>query len=231
VQAEDVVRQIEQQQPQPSAVLPRLSAALLAAEPQAEIGDQVVDHFVQEARAHGASWSDIGQCMGVSKQAAQKRYVAPREGSQPSRRDPDTPAMRRVVDLGTEEARALGHAFVGTEHLVLGVLRTRDPATAAALATVDLDDARAMIISTVGRGGGSTDERLPITPRARKVLAMAMEEAAARGHSAPDVAHVLLAVIRERKGVGGQVLDRLAGGLDGLQARVLERLPDTGQSG
>jgi hypothetical protein len=58
-----------------------------------------------------------------------------------------------------------------------------------------------------------------------------MEEAAARGHSAPDVAHVLLAVIRERKGVGGQVLDRLAGGLDGLQARVLERLPDTGQSG
>src|ERR671921_1586218 len=97
--AHDVITEIEQHQPESSAVLDRLSAALHAAERLSVVGDTVVDHFVQQARAHGASWSEIGQCMGVSKQAVQKRYVAPRTDPPARPSGEAAPTMRRVVDL------------------------------------------------------------------------------------------------------------------------------------
>src|ERR687890_114975 len=98
LQAEDVIHEIEQYRPEPSAVLDRLSAALQASERLTLVGDQVVDHFVQQARAAGASWAEIGQRMGVTKQAAQKRYVAPRTDPPTGPRTEPMPAMRRVVD-------------------------------------------------------------------------------------------------------------------------------------
>jgi ATP-dependent Clp protease ATP-binding subunit ClpA len=226
--SEDVIREIEQYQPQPGAVLSRLSAAVLAAERLDRVGDEVVDHFVAQARAQGASWSDIGQCMGVSKQAAQQRYVAPRVTPPPPYEQADD--MRGLMRHAQDESRALGHRYVGTEHLLLGLLRTPDPATARLLAAVDADDVRAMVVGTVGRGDGPPEEQLPFTPRARKVLAMAQDEAERRGQEAPDARHVLLAVILERKGLAGQVLQRLVGDLDGLRAEVEASL-EPGQSG
>jgi hypothetical protein len=218
--AQDVVQEIEAHQPEASAVLDRLSAALLAAERLTLVGDQVVDHFVQQARAAGISWSEIGQCMGVSKQAVQKRYVAPRTDPSAGSADGPVPAMRRVVDLATQEARALGHPYVGTEHLVLGALRADDPVTAAALAPVDIDEARALIAGTVPPSDVGAGDRLPLTPRSKKVLETAVAQARSRGQDAADVADVVLGVVDERKGLGGRVLDRLAGGLDEVRARI-----------
>jgi hypothetical protein len=179
--ADDVVQEIEAHRPEASAVLDRLSAALLAAERLTVVGDEVVDHFVQQARAAGVSWSEIGQCMGVSKQAVQKRYVAPRTDPSAGTADGAAPAMRRVVDLATQEARALGHPYVGTEHLVLGALRADDPVTAAVLAAVDIDEARALIAGTVPPSDVADGDRLPLTPRSKKALETAMAQARSRG--------------------------------------------------
>jgi D-serine deaminase-like pyridoxal phosphate-dependent protein len=223
LQAQDVIHEIEQHQPGPSAVLDRLSAALHAAERLTLVGDEVVDHFVQEARAQGASWSEIGQCMGVSKQAVQKRYVAPRTDPPVSSSGGTAPVMRRVIDLAMQEARALGHPYVGTEHLVLGALRANDPVAAVALATVDIDEARALIAGTVPPSAVVSDDPLPLTPRSKKVLEFAINEARARGADAPDVADVVLGVLSERKGLGGRLLDRLAGGLDDVRARIVRQ--------
>jgi ATP-dependent Clp protease ATP-binding subunit ClpA len=218
--AEDVIDEIEQYCPEPSEVLDRLSAALQASERLTLVGDQVLDHFVQQARAAGASWAEIGQRMGVTKQAAQKRYVAPRTDPPPATADEPAPRMRRVVDLATQEARALGHPYVGTEHLLLGALRANDPLTASVLASVDIDEARALIAGTVPPTEVGADDVLPLTPRSRKVLESALAAARTRGEESADVADVVLGVVAERKGLGARLLDRFAGGLDDLHARV-----------
>lgn len=227
LQAKDVIEEIEQYRPEPSDVLDRLSAALQASERLTLVGDQVVDHFVQQARAAGASWAEIGQRMGVTKQAAQKRYVAPRTDPPAGPADEPVPTMRRIVDLATQEARALGHPYVGTEHLLLATLRVDDPLTAGALAAIDIDEARALIAGTVPPTDVGADDALPLTPRSRRVLESALTAARARGQDAPDVADVVLGVAGERKGLGARLLDRLAGGLDSLPDRIQRE----GQSG
>ena len=220
LQADDVIAEIEQYRPQPTSrqqVLDRLSAALQASERLTLIGDQVVDHFVQQARAAGASWAEIGQRMGVSKQAAQKRYVAPRTDPPVGPRDEPTSTIRWVIDLATQEARALGHPYVGTEHLLLGALRANDPLTASVLGSVDIDEARALIAGTVPPTEVGAQDQLPLTPRSKKALESALAAARTRGQDAADVADVVLGVIGERKGLGARLLDRLAGGLDDLR--------------
>jgi ATP-dependent Clp protease ATP-binding subunit ClpA len=220
LRVEDVIEEIEQYRPEPSAVLDRLSAALQASERLTLVGDQVVDHFVQQARVAGASWAEIGQRMGVSKQAAQKRYVAPRTDPPAGSGDEPVPPMRRVVELATQEARALGHPYVGTEHLLLGALRTNDPVTAGVLASVDIDEARALIAGTVPATDVGADDALPLTPRSRKVLESALAAARMRGQDPADVADVVLGIVAERKGLGARLLDRLAGGVDDVRARI-----------
>jgi hypothetical protein len=221
LQATDVIAEIEQYRPEPSAVLDRLSAALQASERLTLVGDQVVDHFVQQARASGASWAEIGQRMGVTKQAAQKRYVAPR--TDPPAADPGdeaVPRMRQVVDLATQEARALGHPYVGTEHLLLGALRLDDPLVAGALAGIDIDEVRALTAGTVPPSDVGPDDVLPLTPRSRKALESALGTARARGNEAADVADVVLGVVGERKGLGARLVERFAGDLDSVRSRV-----------
>lgn len=220
LQADDVIAEIEQYRPEPTAVLDRLSAALQASERLTLVGDQVVDHFVQQARAAGASWAEIGQRMGVSKQAAQKRYVAPRTDPAAGAANDPVPTLRRLIDLATQEARALGHPYVGTEHLLLAVLRANDPLTASVLASVDIDEARALIAGTVPPTEVGAQDALPLTPRSKKVLESALAAARTRGRDTPDVADVVVGVMGERKGLGARLLDRLAGGLDDLRDRI-----------
>ncbi len=219
----DLVREIERQQPGATTPLPHLTAAVLAAEHLAEVGDGLVDHFVQQARAAGASWSDIGQCMGVSKQAAQQRFVAERETGEPEYLEEFTTGVRRAVALAEDEARAAGHRYVGTEHLLLGLLRDAGP-TARLLEErgVSLAVARERALAKVGRGEGAAAGRLPITPRARKVLELALREARHRGVAAPTPDDVLLGLVREGKGVAAQVLREVAGDLGAIRARLLQ---------
>src|SRR5688572_6988524 len=106
--------------------LEQLSGAVLAAGHLGEVGDHLIAHFVDRARRSGASWTDIGRSMGVTKQAAQKRFVA--KGDAPDL-DPSqgfsrfTERARNVVVGAQNEAHAAGNAEIGLSHLVLGLLR------------------------------------------------------------------------------------------------------------
>src|ERR1700753_2418275 len=105
-------------------VLDQLSDAVLAAEHLGEVADHLIGHFVDQARRSGASWTDIGKSMGVTKQAAQKRFV-PGKGND---LDPEqgfsrfTPRARNVVVSAQEEARAASNTTITPEHLALGLL-------------------------------------------------------------------------------------------------------------
>src|SRR3954451_24738495 len=116
------------------APLDRLSGAILLAEHLGEVADHLIGHFVDQARKAGASWSEIGQSMGVSKQAAQKRFVAK---AAPGALDPSQgfsrfdDRARAVVVRAQEEARTAGNETIGVAHLVLGLVAAPESTAAA----------------------------------------------------------------------------------------------------
>jgi hypothetical protein len=134
-----------------------------------------------------------------------------------------TEGARQVVVAAQTEARALGHAHIGTEHLMLGLLA--DLGVAGAVLRdlgVDVDEARDRVIAAVGAGDDAPPGRIPFTPRSKRVLDVALREALALGHSYIGSEHLLLALMREGEGVGARVLTDL--GADA--ATVRERITD-----
>ena len=119
--------------------LEQLSDAVLVADRLGDVADHLIGHFVDQARRAGASWTDIGRSMGVSKQAAQKRFV-PKDSTEPAALDPSqgfgsfTARARNVVVTAHNEARAHGNTEVRPEHLVLGLLSDPDSYASRALA-------------------------------------------------------------------------------------------------
>src|SRR3954467_14775528 len=120
--------------------LEQLTDAILAAESLGDVADHLIGHFVDQARRSGASWTDIGRSMGVTKQAAQKRFV-PKIPDQPGHLDPTegfgrfTLRARNVVVVAQNEARGTGSAEIRPEHLELGIVA--DPGSLASRAIVD----------------------------------------------------------------------------------------------
>src|SRR3954471_7909330 len=141
VRLDDLITAITQDHPE---TLDQLTAAVLTADHLGEVADHLIGHFVDQARRSGASWSDIGRSMGVSKQAAQKRFV-PREGPDPSEGfSRFTERARQVVVGAQEAARAAGNPTIGTAHLLLGLADHLEGPVAAAITAqgVSLDDVR-----------------------------------------------------------------------------------------
>jgi len=135
-----------------------------------------------------------------------------------------TDRARRVVHLAKEEAWLLRHNYLGTEHLLLGLLYEGDGVAAHALISlgVSLDDVRARVEEFIGRGDGPVQADVPFTPRSRKVLELSLREAMRLGHHYIGTEHILLGLLREGEGVGAQILTDL--GAD--HARVMERVID-----
>jgi ATP-dependent Clp protease ATP-binding subunit ClpA len=135
---------------------------------------------------------------------------------------------RRVVVLAQEEARMLGHRHIGTEHLLLGLIHEESgvPATVLAAAGVTLDAARVQVAEIAGSGGKAPPGHIPFTPRAKRVLELALREALELRQSYIRPEHMLLGLIHERNGAGAQVLERLAGPLPDLRWRVLAAARD-----
>jgi ATP-dependent Clp protease ATP-binding subunit ClpC len=121
-----------------------------------------------------------------------------------------TDTARRVVVHAQEEARALQHGHIGTEHLLLGLLRgdTDDAVRVLGAAGITLDGARRDVEDLVGRGSGPPDGDIPFTARAKKVLEMALREALQLGDEYIGSEHILLGLIRETDGTGARVLQR-----------------------
>lgn len=138
-----------------------------------------------------------------------------------------TDRARRVVVLSQEEARILNHNFIGTEHILLGVVHEGESAAATALARrgVTLDAARAGVEAIIGRGASALSSHIPFTPRAKKVLELSLREASQRGDGHIGAEHILLGIIREGEGVGVQVLHQLGIEAGELRQAVIEAMP------
>jgi ATP-dependent Clp protease ATP-binding subunit ClpC len=134
-----------------------------------------------------------------------------------------TNQARQVVVLAQEEARMLQHNYVGTEHLLLGLIHEGSGVAARTLSALDisLEVAREQVTEIVGRGPSVTSGHIPFTPRAKRVLELSLRESQAVNHTYIGTEHILLGLTREDTGVGAQVLVRLGADLEPTRERVL----------
>ena len=134
-----------------------------------------------------------------------------------------TERARQVVVYAQDEARPLGHEYIGTEHLLLGLLREERGFGGRVLQSlgVDIDETRAQVVRIVGRGEGSTVGQIPFTPHAKRVLELSLREAAALGHEFIDTEHILLGLVREGEGVGSRVLEDFGVDVESVRQAVV----------
>jgi ATP-dependent Clp protease ATP-binding subunit ClpC len=135
-----------------------------------------------------------------------------------------TERARQVVVLAQDEARALKHGYIGTEHLLLGVLREEEGIAARALAGlgVTLEGARARVLAIVGQGDGdAATGQIPFTPRGKQALELSLRESQALGHAYIGTEHILLGLLRQGEGVAPQVLHDLNVSEDSARAQVI----------
>jgi len=137
-----------------------------------------------------------------------------------------TDRARRVVVLAQEEARMLNHNYIGTEHILLGLIHEGEGVAAKALESlgIALEGVRAQVEEIIGQGQQAPSGHIPFTPRAKKVLELSLREALQLGHNYIGTEHILLGLIREGEGVAAQVLQKLGADLNRVRQQVLQLL-------
>ena len=135
-----------------------------------------------------------------------------------------TDRARRVVVLAQEEARMLNHDYIGTEHLLLGLIREGDGYAARALESlgISLDAVRQQVEEIIGQGQQAPSGPVPFTPRAKKVLELSLRESVQLGHNSIGPEHILLGMLREGDGVAAQVLVALGADLNRVRQQVIQ---------
>lgn len=133
---------------------------------------------------------------------------------------------RRVIVLAQEEARGLDHTYVGTEHLLLGVIAEGQSIAARVLSPLGItaQAVKDLVVEIIGRGKGSATGSIPFTPRAKSTFEYAWGEARARGAEQVRPEHLLLGVLHDRDGVGGQIITKLAADIDQVRRKLEERM-------
>ena len=137
-----------------------------------------------------------------------------------------TDKARRVVVLAQEEAKLLNHNYIGTEHILLGLIHEGEGVAAKALESlgINLDSVRDQVQEIIGQGQQAPSGHIPFTPRAKKVLELSLREALQLGHSYIGTEHLLLGLIREGEGVAAQVLTRLGADTNRVRQQVIQLL-------
>jgi ATP-dependent Clp protease ATP-binding subunit ClpC len=137
-----------------------------------------------------------------------------------------TDRARRVVVLAQEEARMLNHNYIGTEHILLGLIHEGEGVAAKALESlgISLDAVREQVQEIIGQGQQAPSGHIPFTPRAKKVLELSLREALQLGHNYIGTEHILLGLIREGEGVAAQVLVKLGADLNRVRQQVIQLL-------
>ena len=137
-----------------------------------------------------------------------------------------TDRARRVVVLAQEEARMLNHNYIGTEHILLGLIHEGEGVAAKALESlgISLEGVRAQVEEIIGQGQQAPSGHIPFTPRAKKVLELSLREALQLGHNYIGTEHILLGLIREGEGVAAQVLVKLGADLNRVRQSVIQLL-------
>jgi ATP-dependent Clp protease ATP-binding subunit ClpA len=138
-----------------------------------------------------------------------------------------------VLVLAQEEAGLLNHSFIGTEHVLLGLIKEEEGIAAKALASfgISLEAVRGKVEETIGMGGSPPSGSPPFTPRAKKVFELSLREALQLGHSYVGTEHLLLGLLREGEGVAAQVLVSLGADLEDVRQRVVVMLPESTDTG
>jgi hypothetical protein len=201
------------------APLARLATASAVAGELADAGDALVGHFVDACRAAGHTWAEISDSLGVSRQAAHKRFSAiPRDLER------WTPRARQVLEHAISTAVALGHGSVGTEHLLLGLF----PPGGIGAQILDgcgltQESAAEQVLALAPRReSGPADP--PFTPQTAQVLGSALTEAISLGHNYIGTEHLLLGLFSQPEGIAAQVLARNGATHGAVKAKVVEML-------
>ncbi|MEU8972649.1 Clp protease N-terminal domain-containing protein [Streptomyces monashensis] len=235
VRLDDLIEAIKKVHPEP---LDQLQDAVIAADHLDDVADHLIGHFVDQARRSGASWTEIGKSMGVTRQAAQKRFV-PKESND---LDPSqgfsryTPRARNVVMAAHNEAVAARNPESRPEHLVLGLLAEPEGLAAKAITEqgVLLDSVRQDATAVLPPAADDVPDLIPYGPEAKKALELTFREALRLGHNYIGTEHILLALLEQENGEG--VLSGLGvtkAGTEAYIAKVLslladQKLPGTG---
>jgi hypothetical protein len=191
-----------------SSPLDQLTDAVIAAEHLDDVADHLIGHFVDQARRSGASWTEIGRCMGVTKQAAQKRFVGKEQAPALDAShgfSRFTPRARNVVMAAQEAARAAGSAEITPPHLVLGLLTEPYGLAAQAITAqqVALDSVREAVAATLPPPGEQAPPALiPYDAQAKQALELTFQEALRLGHNYVGTEHLLLALLELEAGQG-----------------------------
>jgi hypothetical protein len=179
--------------------LDQLTDAMIAADALGDIADHLIGHFVDQARRSGASWTDIGKCMGVTKQAAQKRFV-PKGLDAASALDPNagfgrfTPRARNVVVEATNKAHAAGNAQIQPAHLLLGLFTDGNGLAAKLLAAQGVDTDAVAAAVTLPPRVDDLPALIPFSGQATKVLELTARQALRLGHNYIGTEHLFLAL-------------------------------------
>ncbi len=222
VRLDDLINAITDVHDQP---LDQLEDAVLTAEALGEIADHLIGHFVDQARRSSASWTDIGKCMGVTKQAAQKRFVPrtetnPLDGGDGFSRF--TPQARHAVVESQNTAHSAGNDEITPAHLLLALFT--DPAALAArlLAGHGIDADTASAAVTLPPTLADVPALVPFSGPAKKVLELTFREALRLGHNYIGTEHILLALL-EAEGDDGP-LHTLGLDKDGVETEIADVL-------
>jgi hypothetical protein len=190
-------------------VLEQLTDAVIAADHLGEVADHLIGHFVDQARRSGASWTEIGRRMGVSKQAAQQRFV-PKGPAEVSDLDPSqrfsryTTRARNVVVASQNEAKEASNNQIGTAHLVLGLLSEPDSIAGRLIAAQGQTVAavRERVVATLPPPAETMPALIPFDAQAKKALELTFREALRLGHNYIGTEHILLALLELEDGDG-----------------------------
>lgn len=202
--------------------LDELATASLMVSAMGEASDSALGFFVDQCRRRGHSWTEISAALGVTKQAAHKRFmpVAPALDRYTSRAQ----AARREA---TEAAMTLGHNYVGTEHLLLGLFEPAGGVAAQVLTEAGIT--RSGVVEQVaqrvpGPVVGVAVSTPPYTPRATQCLGRALTEALSMGHDYIGTEHLLLALFGDAGGLAGKILGDLGLDRDEARSRIIAKL-------
>jgi hypothetical protein len=230
ISLDDLIREIHASFP--TQPLMQLAGAVEVSSTLGQVGDHLVSHFIDEARSSGESWAAIGDRLGISRQAVQKRYAA--AGSAGGKLPPVYEKMvnpgRRAIVAAQREAIRRRAGYIGTEHILLGVVT--EPACAGAKALAACGTGPQIVTAAVnGRIGVPGEEpehadgHVPFTANGKAVLEHTLRESVRLGHDFVGTAHLALACVTVKDGVAAEILTNLGIRYDDLRLAVAELAP------
>ena len=221
----DLIARLDEELPDADS-LARISEAHLRARTLSDLGDQLLDHYVGKARQAGASWSEIGDAIGVSKQAAQQRHA-------PAPFERFTDLNRHSIVLAQEAARTHKHDAIGTEHLLLGLLG--EPRGLAYQVLTGKTESERRIRDAIEEamppaGKKALRGHIPFRPESKEAIERAVRACADLGHDSVGTEHTLLGLMRTEQSSAAQILRNLGFTPDELHETVKAEIAGRGHS-